>query len=105
MLAKRLSSRRRSGQLTIAPPGTYRDPITTSASRGRRDQRRQVTRIVRQVGVHLADDVDRLADRLLDAVDVRAAEAARARAVHDLDAARDAARASASATSPVPSGD
>ena len=39
-------------------------------------------------------------DRVLQAVDVRAAEPARAGAVHDLDAARDTRRASASATAP-----
>ena len=55
---------------------------------GGRDERRQVLGIVRQVGVHLADEVDvGLRDRLLQAVDIRAAEPALAGAVHDLDAA------------------
>ena len=62
MLAKRLSSSRRRGQFTIAPPGTYREPSTRSACDDRRDQRRQLGRIVRQVGVHLTDDVDVLDD-------------------------------------------
>ena len=65
MFANRLRIRRRIGQFTIAPPGTYREPITTSASRGRRDQIRQMPRIVRQVGVHLAEHVDRFGERLL----------------------------------------
>ena len=51
----------------------------------------QVVGIVREVGVHLADEVRRpFRDRVLQAVDVGAAEAARPGAVHDLDAARDA---------------
>ena len=53
------------------------------------DERRQVFRIVRQVGVHLADEVDvGLGDRLLQAVDVRASKPALAGAVHDFDPAR-----------------
>ena len=56
---------------------------------GRRDERRQILGIVRQVGVHLADEVDvGLGDRLLQAVDVGASEPALAGAVHDLHPAR-----------------
>ena len=51
-----------------------------------------MTRVVREVGVHLADDVDRLVNRALDAVDVRAAEPASIGPVHDVDAARMLAR-------------
>src|SRR5574342_1265515 len=38
------------------------------------DERRQMLRIVRQIAVHLADDIDRARQRAADAVDVRAAE-------------------------------
>ena len=65
--------------------------MTRSCVAAAADERRQVLGIVREVGVHLADEVGRaLRDRVPQAVDVRAAESARAGAVHDLDAARDA---------------
>ena len=41
---------------------------------GGREERGQLRRVVRQVGVHLADQVDRFGQRLLHAVDIRAAE-------------------------------
>ena len=54
---------------------------------GRRDQVGQMPGVVRQVGVHLTDHVDRLADCLLDSVNVGPSEAATSRPVHNIDAA------------------
>ena len=46
-----------SGQLTMLPPGTQREPITRSASRERVEQPVQLLGLVGPVGVHLADHV------------------------------------------------
>ena len=59
---------------------------------GRGNQRRQMTWIVRQIRVHLADDIDGLVNAPRDAVDVRASQAALAGAVHDVDPPRVRAR-------------
>src|SRR6185436_17866909 len=48
-----------------------------------RDQAWQMLRIVREIGVHLADDVHRFLNRFADPVDVRATESAFAGAMHD----------------------
>ena len=63
--------------------------MTRSCVGGGRDQVGQVLGIVREVGVHLADEIGASPSRegVLQAVDIGAAEAARAGAMHHLDAA------------------
>src|SRR4051794_19529880 len=55
---------------------------------GRGDQRREITRIVRQVRVHLTDHVDRTLQRQSDSIDVRPTEPRTLAAMHHLDSAR-----------------
>ena len=52
---------RRSDQPTIRPPGTLRDPTTTSAASAAREQPGEVVRPVGEVGVHLHHPVVALA--------------------------------------------
>ena len=94
-----------SGQFTTLTPVRYRDPITTSNWSAAAAMRRQVLRVVGEVGVHLEDQVGAGCERMPQAVDVGPPESARSRPMHDLDAARDGSRASSSAIAPVPSGE
>ena len=71
---------------------------------GRAEQPRQVGRVVREVGVHLGDQLGAAGQRPAEAGDVGGTEALLARAVQDLDVGGRAA-ASRSAISPVPSGE
>ena len=61
--------------------------MTTSPLAVRLDQARQLRRIVREVGVHLTDHVDRLANREFEAVDVRPPQPSILRPVQDGDTA------------------
>ena len=76
-----------SGQFTTLTPGEVaRSDHHVVALRGGR-HRRKVLGIVREVGVHLKDQVRARLERLAQAVDVRAAKPSRSVAMHDLDAA------------------
>ena len=80
------SNRRCSGQSTVAPPGTYREPITASAPASIRRSSSGSTRgIVGEVDVHRHDDVVALVEGDGEALAVGAAETLLARPAQQLD--------------------
>ena len=81
----RLSARRSRPQLGHAAAGDVARADHEVGVRGGLDQRRDVRRVVREVGVHLDDELGAAGERVLEPGGVGAAEAVLLGAVEDLD--------------------